>query len=34
VEGVALLAHLLHPDRVAWTGPDDAFAPLASALHA
>ena len=25
VEGVALLAHLIHPDRFAWDGPPDAY---------
>jgi iron complex transport system substrate-binding protein len=27
-EGLELLAHLIHPDRFAWTGPSGAFAPL------
>jgi iron complex transport system substrate-binding protein len=27
-EGVELLGHLLHPERVAWKGPAEAFAPL------
>jgi iron complex transport system substrate-binding protein len=25
IDGVELLAHLLHPDRFAWPGPVDAF---------
>jgi iron complex transport system substrate-binding protein len=25
VEGAELLAHLLHPDRCSWNGPEDAF---------
>lgn len=25
VDGIELLAHLLHPDRFPWTGPEDAF---------
>jgi iron complex transport system substrate-binding protein len=25
VEGVQLLAHLIHPDRFAWDGPPDAY---------
>lgn len=29
VDGVELLGHLLHPERVAWMGPADAFARVA-----
>ncbi|MDE2141968.1 MAG: cobalamin-binding protein [Elusimicrobia bacterium] len=28
VEGVELLAHLLHPEAIAWTGPEDAYRRL------
>ncbi len=28
VDGVALLAHLIHPELFAWNGPSDAFLPL------
>jgi iron complex transport system substrate-binding protein len=27
-EGVELLGHLLHPERIEWKGPAEAFAPL------
>jgi iron complex transport system substrate-binding protein len=30
VDGLEMLAHLIHPDLFAWTGPADAFAPLRS----
>jgi iron complex transport system substrate-binding protein len=28
VEGVELLAHLLHPDHFDWNGPSDAYCPI------
>jgi iron complex transport system substrate-binding protein len=30
VDGVELLAHLIHPDLFAWTGPTDAYASVSS----
>ena len=32
VEGVELLAHLIHPERCAWHGPSDAFQQVATGL--
>lgn len=34
ITGVELLAHLLHPDLVAWRGPDDAFCRCEVRVHA
>jgi iron complex transport system substrate-binding protein len=28
VDGIELLAHLLHPEAVGWSGPSDAFAAI------
>jgi hypothetical protein len=29
VDGVELIAHLVHPDHFAWTGPSDAYRLIA-----
>jgi len=34
VEGMELLAHLIHPDRFAWNGPPDAYAAVTRAIPA
>jgi iron complex transport system substrate-binding protein len=33
VEGVELLAHLLHPDEFEWRGPAEAYRPVVSTIR-